>query len=147
MFPLAIISAFLNNTPVVAIMIPIVLAWCRKAGLPRGHLFIPLSYASILGGTVTLIGTSTNLVVAGKQQERFPNDPKLGIFGLALYGVPVALAGIVYIILFAPKLLPGGGKKKAARKCARHVLPAASALLDAVSLPSASCLMPGAKCL
>jgi Na+/H+ antiporter NhaD/arsenite permease-like protein len=57
MVPIAAISAFLNNTPVVAIMIPILLAWSAKAGLAPGHLFMPLSFASILGGTVTLIGT------------------------------------------------------------------------------------------
>lgn len=110
--PIGVLSAFLNNTPVVAIMIPIIVAWCRKAGLAPGQLFMPLSFASILGGTITLIGTSTNLVIAGKQRETFPDEPPIGIFDLSLYGVPVALSGAVYIVLFAPVLLPGKAKRR-----------------------------------
>eukprot|EP00892_Ulva_mutabilis_P002422 jgi/Ulvmu1/12180/UM085_0044.1 len=108
--PLLVISAFLNNSPVVMILIPIITTWSRKAGLAPGHLFMPLSFASILGGTITLIGTSTNLVVAGKQREAFPDDPPIAIFDLSPYGVPVALAGALYIILFATRLLPGKAK-------------------------------------
>lgn len=114
LFPLAAISAFMNNTPVVAIMIPIVRAWCRQANLPPGHLFIPVSYTTILGGTVTLIGTSTNLVVAGKQAVNFPDQAPLHIFDLTRYGLPVALVGIIYIILFAPAVLPGHALTKCA---------------------------------
>ena len=94
--PVMCISAFMNNTPVVLILIPIIASWSRKAGLAPGHLFMPLSFASILGGTITLIGTSTNLVVAGKQKEKFPDDsPTIGLFDLSPYGVPVALAGLI----------------------------------------------------
>jgi Na+/H+ antiporter NhaD/arsenite permease-like protein len=107
LFPLALVSSFLNNTPVVAILIPVVRVWCRQANLPPGQLFIPVSYTAILGGTVTLIGTSTNLVVAGKQAVNFPEQKPLGIFDLTPYGLPVALVGILYIILFAPVMLPG----------------------------------------
>ena len=120
--PIAFISAFLNNTPVVAIMIPILLAWSAKAGLAPGHLFMPLSFASILGGTVTLIGTSTNLVVSGKQSERFPDQKPIGIFDLTPYGVPVAIAGIVYMVAFGPKLLPGAAKKKQTRVPTRCIV-------------------------
>lgn len=112
--PVLVISAFMNNSPVVLILIPIISSWSRKAGLAPGHLFMPLSFASILGGTITLIGTSTNLVVAGKQRESFPDDPPIGMFDLSPYGVPVALAGTIYIILFAHKLLPGKAKKASA---------------------------------
>ncbi len=72
MLPIGAISAFLNNTPVVAMMVPIVSDWSRRAGISASKLMIPLSYAAILGGTCTLIGTSTNLVVAGLASERFP---------------------------------------------------------------------------
>lgn len=119
-FPVMVISAFMNNSPVVLVLIPIITSWSRKAGLAPGHLFMPLSFASILGGTTTLIGTSTNLVVAGKQLESFPNDPPIGIFDLSPYGIPVALAGTIYIILFAPRILPGKAKKASAYG---HALP------------------------
>lgn len=85
---------------------------CRKAGLAPGQLFMPLSFASILGGTITLIGTSTNLVVAGKQRETFPDRPPIGIFDISVYGIPVALTGCIYIVLFAPRLLPGKAKTR-----------------------------------
>ena len=89
MVPVAIVSAFLNNTPVVAIMIPILQKWSRKCGIPNSQLFIPLSFASILGGTCTLIGTSTNLVVEGMMRERYPEVEPMGMFTLSMYGVPV----------------------------------------------------------
>ena len=109
--PVLVISAFMNNSPVVLVLIPIITSWSRKAGLAPGHLFMPLSFASILGGTITLIGTSTNLVVAGKQRESFPEDPPITMFDLSPYGVPVAMAGVIYIILFAPRILPGKAKQ------------------------------------
>ena len=115
MLPIACISPFLNNTPLVAIMIPIILTWSAKSGIAPGHLFMPLSFASILGGTVTLIGTSTNLVVSGKQRSRFPDEKPIGIFDLTPYGVPVAIAGMVYMVAFGPKLLPGAAKHE--RRC------------------------------
>lgn len=108
--PVLVISAFMNNSPVVLVLIPIITSWSRKAGLAPGHLFMPLSFASILGGTITLIGTSTNLVVAGKQRESFPEDPPITMFDLSPYGVPVALAGVIYIVILAPRLLPGKAK-------------------------------------
>ena len=142
MLPIAFVSAFLNNTPVVAIMIPIILTWCRKTGIAPGHLFMPLSFASILGGTVTLIGTSTNLVVAGLQRERFPDEPAFGIFDLSPFGVPVALAGLIYVVLFGPKLLPGVPKGTPVQRCAparrasaRQRAPARAFRTDGSELP------------
>lgn len=67
-FPVAVLSAFLNNTPIVALLVPLIFAWSKSApSIHAQKLLIPLSYASILGGTCTLIGTSTNLVIAGLQ--------------------------------------------------------------------------------
>lgn len=67
MLPVAISSAFLNNTPIVALMIPILISWGRRCNVSPKLLLLPLSYASIFGGTTTLIGTSTNLVISGMQ--------------------------------------------------------------------------------
>jgi hypothetical protein len=109
MVPISIVSAFLNNTPVVAVMIPIVQRWAKNIGMSSQQLLIPLSFASILGGTCTLIGTSTNLVVAGLLNDRYANDPaiELGLFDLSVYGVPVAVVGIMYVILASRFLFPG----------------------------------------
>ena len=108
MVPVAFVSAFLNNTPVVAIMIPILQKWSRRVNIPNSQLMIPLSFASILGGTCTLIGTSTNLVVEGMMRERYPDVRPMGLFALSIYGVPVALSGMAYILIASPFLLPGG---------------------------------------
>ncbi|ABO99003.1 DASS family transporter: sodium ion/sulfate [Ostreococcus lucimarinus CCE9901] len=110
MVPIAVVSAFLNNTPVVAIMIPIVQKWSRKCKISSAQLFIPLSFSSILGGTCTLIGTSTNLVVDGMRRERYPNERALGLFELSKFGVPVLLSGLAYMLIAAPALLPGGAR-------------------------------------
>eukprot|EP00054_Salpingoeca_dolichothecata_P019377 m.120391 g.120391 ORF g.120391 m.120391 type:complete len:888 (+) comp23232_c0_seq1:57-2720(+) len=103
--PVAVLSAFLNNTPVVAMMIPLLTDLGRKFNISPSKLLIPLSYASIFGGTCTLIGTSTNLVVLGLAQERDPNFT-MGIFDISVVGIPVLLAGILYLTLFAFRLLP-----------------------------------------
>ena len=112
MIPIAVVSAFLNNTPVVAVMIPIVQKWAKNIRQSPQQLLIPLSFASILGGTCTLIGTSTNLVVVGLLNERYPDDSELsiGLFDLGQYGVPVALAGLAYVLVASPWLLPGSKK-------------------------------------
>ena len=74
---------------------------------------MPLSFASMLGGMCTLIGTSTNLVVEGMMRERYPDAKPIGMFDLSMYGVPVALSGFAYILIFSPFLLPGGKKTAA----------------------------------
>lgn len=116
MVPVTLVSAFLNNTPVVAVMMPIVQKWAKNNNISVQQLLMHLSFASILGGTCTLIGTSTNLVVVGLLNERYPNDPDVNVelFDLGLYGVPVALAGIAYMILASPYLLPGGKRRSTA---------------------------------
>ena len=102
--PVTIMSAFLNNTPVVGMLIPAVSEWARKHDLPVSKLMIPLSYAAILGGTVTLIGTSTNLVVNGLMLDR--TGTGFGLFDIAWVGIPVAAAGLVFMILTGRWLLP-----------------------------------------
>ncbi|QJQ94864.1 MULTISPECIES: SLC13 family permease [Halomonadaceae] len=103
--PVASISGFLNNTPVVATFIPAVLGWSRRLGMPAHRFLMPLSFASILGGTITLFGTSTNLVVSGLLMTRYP-ELSMGIFDIAWVGIPVAIVGLVYLWWLAPHLLP-----------------------------------------
>jgi len=108
MLPLTVFSAFLNNTPIVVVMTPIILGWAKNNKISPKQLLIPLSYGAIFGGTCTLMGTSTNLVVAGLLSSRYPGT-SIGFFDLALIGVPVACIGISYILLASPYLLPDGG--------------------------------------
>ena len=103
--PVAGLSAFLNNTPVVAMFMPVVDDWCRKSGMAASKLMIPLSYASILGGTCTLIGTSTNLIIAGMVMTH-AHLPDLGLFSITWLALPCAVAGIAFIALAGPRLLP-----------------------------------------
>ncbi len=105
LLPVAGLSAFLNNTPVVAMFLPVVHDLAKRSRLPPSRLFLPLSYASILGGTCTLIGTSTNLVVYGLVRER-ADLPELAMFDLAWVGLPVAATGLLYIFLLSGRLLP-----------------------------------------
>jgi Na+/H+ antiporter NhaD/arsenite permease-like protein len=94
--PVAASSAFLNNTTIVAIFVPIIHDWCKRIGISPSKVFIPLSYAAVLGGVCTLIGTSTNLVVRGLMIEANrvdPNFPVLGMWPLTPVGVPVASSG------------------------------------------------------
>jgi di/tricarboxylate transporter len=97
-------SAFLNNTPIVAMLIPVVLDWCRKRQVSPSRLLMPLSFLAILGGTCTLIGTSTNLVVHGLMV-------KAGLDGMSFFeigkaGVPCAIVGALYMLSLGRKLLP-----------------------------------------
>jgi di/tricarboxylate transporter len=98
-------SGFMNNTPVVAMFLPAVIDWARQNRLPVSKLLIPLSYASILGGTCTLIGTSTNLVVNGLLISH-AGLPGLGMFDISRVGLPAALIGIAYLLLLGRWLLP-----------------------------------------
>lgn len=103
-FLVAPISAFVNNTPLVAILMPYVYDWSKKKGISPSKVLIPLSYLTILGGTITLVGTSTNLVVNG-----FVTDAgyeSLGMFDFTVVGVSVAVIGILYIVFLGPSLLP-----------------------------------------
>lgn len=101
---IALISAFLNNTPVVVIFAPIIKRWASSVKLPATYFLIPLSYVTILGGICTLIGTSTNLVVHSMIQEAGLKG--FSMFELGKVGVFIAIAGIIYLFLFSSKLLP-----------------------------------------
>ncbi|MFW6049707.1 MAG: SLC13 family permease [Myxococcota bacterium] len=111
MLPVSGISAFLNNTPVVAMMVPLVTDWARRTGLSHSRLLMPLSYAAILGGVCTLIGTSTNLVVAGMALARDPGL-RFGMFEIAWLGVPVLVVGTLYVLIASRWLLPDGGRSR-----------------------------------
>jgi len=105
MLPTAGLSAFLNNTAVVAIFVPAITDWARRHRLPLSGLLIPLSFASIVGGTCTLIGTSTNLVVDGLYRSLHP-ESGFGLFELAWIGVPLVVTTLAFIMLSARWLLP-----------------------------------------
>ena len=112
--PIALGSAFLNNTPLVAMMIPVIRDLSRASRLPAKQLFLPLSFASILGGMCTIIGTSTNLVIAGLVLDTIaeggpalPDIRALKMFDPALVGVPIAVVGITFMILVGRFFLAG----------------------------------------
>ncbi|MFC7705260.1 SLC13 family permease [Plastorhodobacter daqingensis] len=98
------LSAFVNNTPVVVVMIPIFMQLAKQLSLSPSKLMIPLSYLSIFGGTVTLLGTSTNLLVDGV--ARTQGLEPFGIFEITGVGITLAVIGVAYLAFFAPRLLP-----------------------------------------
>lgn len=104
LFTVAIASAFINNTPVVILFIPVVMAMCCEFGLSPSKFLIPVSYASILAGTCTLIGTSTNIIISDLSND-YGYGP-LSMFELSIIGVPIALCGILFLLIAAPKVLP-----------------------------------------
>jgi len=105
MFPISFMSAFLNNTPIVIIFAPIVKKWAEDLNLSAQKFLIPLSYATILGGVCTLIGTSTNLVVHGLMLEN--GFAGFSMFELGMVGIPLAFAGYIYMSYIGVHLLPG----------------------------------------
>jgi di/tricarboxylate transporter len=105
MGPVAALSAFLNNTPVVAMLIPAINDWARKFQLSISKLLMPLSYAAIIGGTCTLIGTSTNLIVNGLLIKQM-NGEGLKMFELAWIGLPATLLVFIFVLVASKWLLP-----------------------------------------
>lgn len=104
------ISAFLNNTPVVVIFAPMVRRWAEKHGVAATKLLIPLSYATILGGVCTLIGTSTNLVVHGMVIDA--GFKGFSMFELGKVGLAICLIGLLYLIIFSKYLLPDSRQRR-----------------------------------
>jgi di/tricarboxylate transporter len=104
LFPVTLFSSFMNNTPVVAMLIPSVRAWARKNGFAASKFLLPLSYAAILGGMCTLIGTSTNLIVHGMLIQY--GHSGFSFFEISNIGVPVALLGLGYVGLLGARWLP-----------------------------------------
>lgn len=105
------ISALTNNTTLVAAFMPMLSGIARRANLPVGHLFMPLSFAAILGGVCTLIGTSTNLVVAGLLRDAAVHHPEwdlpeFSMLTMTPVGIPIAVIGIAYILVMGRWLLP-----------------------------------------
>ncbi len=102
--PASAASGFFSNTPIVAMLIDPVVRWSDEEEVAASRILIPISYAAILGGGVTLIGTSTNLLVSGLLAES--GEEPLGMFELAPIGLPAAIAGLVTMLFLAPRLLP-----------------------------------------
>ncbi len=100
----AFFSAWMNNTAIVAIMLPVTLGFARSKNIAASRLLMPLSYASILGGCSTLIGTSTNILVNGTLRDM--GEKPMTMFELAPLGIPLSIAGIAYLTIFGPRLIP-----------------------------------------
>ncbi len=106
----SLLSAFMNNTPIVAMLMPRVQQWAARNNLPASKVLLPLSYAAILGGLTTLIGASTNIVVSGLLKSAGYGG--LGMFDLTWVGVPVALIVLTYFVLIGHRTLPDRSKQK-----------------------------------
>jgi di/tricarboxylate transporter len=125
--PVSIASAFLYNTPLVAMMIPAVRDVTRKTGLKGSKLYMGLSFVALLGGTITLIGTSANLIVAGLitdsiSKGQLSGIKPIGIFDQMWIGLPATAAGLAFMILIGSRLLPdrsGTGDERAQKRVYR----------------------------
>ncbi len=120
MVPVSLLSGFMNNTPIVAICLPIVRDWSRRLGLSPSHLFMPLSFAAILGGKLTLIGTATNIIVMEDFIEWWQGDQSIWardagftapsslveFLGVAAIGLPCLIVGLIFISIFSSRVLP-----------------------------------------
>ncbi len=111
LLPVAGLSAFLNNTPIVIIFGPIIKKWSEIMNISSKKLLIPLSFATILGGMCTVIGTTTNLVIDGMMISE--TGKGMSLFELGKVGLPIAIIGLIYIIFFSRHLLPGGQRMNA----------------------------------
>ena len=100
----SLISPFMNNTPIVSTLTPMVQRWCKQKGLAVSKFLIPLSYATILSGLLTVLGTSTNLVAQGLLSKY--HLKQFGTFDLAIVGIPITIVGLVYLLTVGYKLLP-----------------------------------------
>ncbi|MCS6951295.1 MAG: SLC13 family permease [Bryobacterales bacterium] len=147
-FPALPISAFLNNTAVVAMLVPAIGEWAKKLRLPASKLMLPFNYATILGGTCTLIGTSTNLIVSGLVLKSGTLAP-IGLFDITWIGLPVAVIGCLFIWLAGPALLPDRGSassrlREAREYMAEMVVPPGSPLIGKTIEEAGLRHLPGA---
>jgi di/tricarboxylate transporter len=138
--PVAGASGFLNNTPIVAMLAPQIASWAEKHGRLASRYLMPLSFATILGGTITVIGTSTNLVVSGLMENA--GMPAIGMFELAKVGIPITIAGLFAVIVLAPIVLPARGTprerfRENPREFVCHATVSATGPLDGVTVESA----------
>ncbi len=104
LLPVSLISAFVNNTTLMALSVPQVQRWSREAGIPASKILLPLSYATIMGGLITTLGTSTNVAVSGLMQKA--GMEPLALFELSVVGLPLTLAGLFYLSTLGQRLLP-----------------------------------------
>ncbi len=102
----SLFSGFMNNTPLVALLLPYVIDWGRKNKISPSKLLIPLSFAAIMGGGLTLIGTSTNLIANSIIVSKLGGEFELGMFSFFKIGAPLVVIGILYILIFGRKILP-----------------------------------------
>lgn len=127
----AFFSAWMNNTAIVAILLPVTLGFARSKDIPASRLLMPLSYSSILGGCCTLIGTSTNLLVNGALRDLHVRP--MTMFELAPIGVPLAVAGVGYLAIFGPRLIPARSSITGSLDIAHRVTPLYHLLIPARS--------------
>lgn len=107
--PVAGASAFLNNTPIVAVLTPVLIDFAKRSRISPSKLLMPMCFATTLGGTITIIGTSTNLVMLGLVESAMPTNPGLrsiGFFEIAWIGIPLAIAGLIYLTCAAVRMIP-----------------------------------------
>ncbi|SUZ47213.1 uncharacterized protein METZ01_LOCUS67 [marine metagenome] len=102
----ALASAFVNNTAIVAIFIPLTIRLAQKYNLSPSKLLMPLSYIAIIGGTLTLVGTSTNLLVNSIYVNSISSSPPLGMFEFAKFGLVMLVIGMAYLLIAVPFLIP-----------------------------------------
>ncbi len=100
----ASLSAFINNTPIVVVMLPVMIQLAKQMNVAPSKVLMPMAFATVLGGCISLVGTSTNLVVDGVARQA--GLEPFGIFEMTPLGLPLAIAGVLYIIILGPRFLP-----------------------------------------
>lgn len=145
LFPLVVLaSSFINDTPVVAMLIPSVESWSVRAQQPLQKFLLPISYSSLLGGMITLIGTSTNLVVQSQVAKLYP-DVELTFFGVTPVGLPVAIVGVLSIVGLAQRVLSSrtGQRRYIPRSCTVYRIDDDSELIGQKWQETALATLPG----